>query len=406
MYALVDCNNFYASCEQVFNPKLRNKPVVILSNNDGCIIARSKEAKALGIPMGAPVFQWKEALDQYEVVRLSANFTLYGDMSERVMSTLHSFHYPLHIYSIDEAFLDVSECSNLEGLGKSLRARVLQWTGILTSIGFGSTKTLAKLANDLAKKDSHGDGVRVLENPKTILTQTPIENIWGIGSKLSKSLKAQGVYTAAQLIEKSDAWIKSQYAVTGLRTAMELRGISCLSFEELPAAKKGITSSRSFGTALSSLKDIKEALATFVSRCSEKLRAQSSLAGFLSVYLVTKDFHSSSAYMRLPLPTSDNIELIKYANSVLEEIFKSGIFYRKVGVTLSDLVPSSSQQFDLFSSQKRPNVGHLIDSINQKNRKKAIFLASEGINPRWKPHRDHLSPCYTTKWEDLLKVKA
>ncbi len=279
--ALVDCNNFFVSCERVFNPKLRNVPVVVLSNNDGCIIARSSEAKALGIPMGAPFFQWKEFLERHQVYVFSSNFTFYGDMSHRVMQTLSLLNPDMEIYSIDEAFLFLKTTGDPVEFCHQIRDAVLQWTGIPISIGIAPTKTLAKIANKDAKKNHSLKGVSLLVDPVAIeqrLKILPVEEIWGVGRRLSIRLAKQGIYSAYELKEQQDSYLRSLLSVTGLRTAWELRGIPCFSLEEQPSSKKSIMTSRSFGFHVETIETLEEAVSSFTSRGAEKLREENRFA--------------------------------------------------------------------------------------------------------------------------------
>jgi DNA polymerase V len=405
MYALVDCNNFYVSCEQVFNPRLRNKPVVVLSSNDGCVISRSKEAKQIGIPMGVPAFQCEKLFKQYGVILLSSNFSLYGDMSERVMQTLSTFDIPVSIYSIDEAFLKFPHLvSQLDG--QRIREKVLQWTGISTCVGIGPTKTLAKVANGLAKKTSSSNGVYMLSENLDPLDQLAIDEVWGIGRQTSVFLKGQGIFYARQLADQSDTWVKTHLSVTGLRTAMELRGVPCIPFEEERSAKKGITTSRSFGQSTANYQDISEAVATFIAIAAQKLRKQACVTSFLTISLVTKNFQRSSAYVHLDHPTAETALFIEQGLKALKTLYKQDVLYRKAGVTLYDLYPATAIQPDMFASKIKPSIMPTMDAINAKKGPHTLFFGAEGIKARWKPLADKKSQSFTTKWTDLLKVKV
>lgn len=401
-YALIDCNNFYVSCERVFNPKLQGRPVVILSNNDGCIIARSKEAKALSIPMGAPAFQHKQTFSQYGVVALSSNYTLYGDMSERVMSILEDAGYPIEVYSIDEAFLELpEEFSSLQAA--EIRARVLQWTGIPISVGIGSTKTLAKVANKQAKQ--RDDGIFLLDYPEAVLIDLPLQDVWGIGAQTVAALGRFGIFTAGALAKCDEAWIQQHFSVTLVRTVLELRGISCLSLEEIAPPKKAIVSSRSFGRVVVRLEELKEAVATFMAIATEKLRAQYSLAAHLSVFVVGKDRFARSASRVLSVPTSYTPDLIAEAHRLLSELYREGAGYRKAGVILSHLFPVEEAQLDLFDNARSSALMNLIDEINRKKKKRTLFFASEGTSAAWKPLAGRRSPPFTTQWNALLTIR-
>jgi DNA polymerase V len=403
--ALVDCNNFYASCERVFNPKLRGRPLVVLSNNDGCIVARSSEAKALGIPMGAPFFQWADFIRARDVVVCSSNYALYGDLSHRVMRTLERFNPDLEIYSIDEAFLWIGNVEDPAGHCRHIREKVLQWTGIPVSIGLAPTKTLAKVATRLAKKQT--DGVYLPEDFAPILEDLPVENIWGIGRRLAQFLARRGVHTAAQLRNKEDAWVRKNLTVVGLRLVWELRGISCLSFDEAPAAKQSIMTSRSFGRPILSKEELAEAIASYASRGAEKLREEGSVASWLQVFIIGKEY-GKQAQLVLSQPTSFTPTLISYAKQGLDSIYQAGQAYKKGGVLLGGLAPEDSFQRDLFvdraNEEKQRAAMDLLDYANQKFGYTALKFAAEGIGRPWRKSQLR-SPCYTTRWDDLLTVR-
>lgn len=399
MYGLIDCNNFYVSCERIFNPKLRDRPVVILSNNDGCIISRSNEAKALGIPMGAPAFQHRETFFRNNVVVISSNFALYGDMSERVMATLEEFGFPLDIYSVDEAFLDLPEEADLL-LGQKIRSKVLQWTGIPISVGIASTKTLAKAASEKAKKE----GVVQVKNPEEFLASFPVGEVWGIGPKTTAFLHECGIRFALDLVCRPDEWIKSHLSVAGLRTVLELRGVSCIPFAEVTPPRQGVVTSRSFGSDVTSFDDLREAVATFASTAAEKLREQGSVASYLTVFIIPKNRLAHSGCIQLPIATSHTPELISAAASILKSIFQPGTVYKKAGVMLGNLSSCSESQLDLFSSSK-PSLMTLIDKINRKSGKKSIYFAAEGASHSWKASSSKRSLRFTTAWNEILTIK-
>lgn len=396
--ALIDCNNFYVSCERVFNPRLKDRPVVVLSNNDGCVVARSKEAKALGIPMGAPAFQHREIFLRHGVAILSSNYALYADMSERVMSILEDEGFPIEVYSIDEAFLELP--STLPNMA-NLRARVLQWTGIPISIGVGVTKTLAKVANHFAK--SCEDGLYILENLEKDLASFPVKEVWGIGAPTALALNRFGIMTAQELAKREEAWIQAHFSVTLVRTALELRGISCLSLEEATAPKKSIVYSRSFGQLMTELQDLKEAVATFTAKAAEKLRAQDSLVSHVGVFLIGKDRSAHLASKSLAFPSAYTPDLIAEAHRLLLEIYKPGEGYRKAGVSFNHLVPEEELQLDFFESRRSSHLMHFIDTLNRK--KRSLFFAAEGTSQTWKPAAIARSPSFTTDWDSLLKVR-
>lgn len=412
--ALIDCNNFYVSCERVFDPHLRGKPVVVLSSNDGIVVARSKEAKQLGIPMGAAVFEYKDIIQNYGVIKLSSNYTLYGDMSHRVMSTLERFSPEIQIYSIDEAFLDI-EASDPVDFCREIQRTVLKHTGIEISVGIGPTKTLAKVANDIAKKNSKNMcSLQSLATQEEALEKLPVEDVWGIGRRLSNFLHRQNIHTAGDFKNADDNWIRKNLSVVGLRMAWELRGIACMTIDETPTPKKSITCSRSFSTNVSSLEELSEALATFTSRAAEKLREQESLASYLDVFLMTNRFQESSYYANqmqvvLPQPTNYTPQLIQFAKEGLKRIYREGFNYKKTGVTLGGLVPKSGYQMDLFAensmqNEKEQTLIELMDQLNSHYGRTVIKTAAEGIEQPWKSKRDICTPHYTTSWDELLTI--
>ncbi|QVL57007.1 MAG: Y-family DNA polymerase [Simkaniaceae bacterium] len=402
MYALVDCNNFYASCEQVFNPSYRGKPLVVLSSNDGCIVARSKEAKKLGIPMGTPAFEHKSLFLQHNVIALSSNFALYGDMSYRVIETIKTFDLPIEIYSVDEVFLVFPEKGGVK-LAKEVRDRVLQWTGITVSIGIAPTKTLAKVANQKAKKRN---GI-VKYNPD-LLKDLPVEEIWGIGRRLKKRLHGYRIRYADELIRANDIWIKKHLSVTGLRTVMELRETPCIEHLEVGPDRKSIISSRSFGRAVTTLNELKEAIGTFTATAALKLRKESLKTHFLLIFIHEKRFKSETATIHLPLATSYTPDLIEAAHLLLEGMYQNGVTYKKGGVMLSELVSEKESQLDLFSkdkqASKKSQVIQALDQVNTHFGSKTLSFAAEGIDKKWKSNAEKRSPNYTTCWEEIPSV--
>jgi DNA polymerase V len=407
-FALADCNNFYVSCERVFNPKLIGIPVVVLSNNDGCVIARSKEAKAAGIPMGAPYFEQEALLTKCGGVACSSNYALYGDLSQRVMTTLSEFTPDLQVYSIDEAFLKMELDTAIEQ-SKKARQQVLKYVGIPISVGIGSTKTLAKVANHLSK--SCGD-VFLLDDPEPYLKELPVHEVWGVGRQLSLKLVQHGIKNAWQLRNADDDWVRKQMTVVGLRTVWELRGISCLPWEEIPPTKKSITNSKSFGKQVTCFNELEEAISAYTVRTAEKLRAQGLVAGGLTVIIEShRDYvlgnYYNSASLTLPESTNYSPELIEHAKLLLKKLFIKGWRYKKVGVMLTDLSPLSCYQQDLFGSKqtaKRQKLMALIDETNQRRGKKILRFAAEGITQSWKMKQLQRSPRYTTRWEELLNI--
>ncbi len=421
MFALIDCNNFYASCERVFDPKLRGRPIVVLSNNDGCVIARSAEAKALGIDMGGPYFKIKDILTRNNVAIFSSNYPLYGDMSQRVMETLAQYSPDMEIYSIDEAFLSLKGFSNLPALARNIRTTVRQWTGIPVSVGIAPTKTLAKLANHTAKKNATYDGTCILDTPENwlpVLAKFEVRNIWGIGSQYSKMLQSHGVDTALKFAQLPDTWLRKNMSVVGLRTAQELRGIPCLELEPEADPKKGITVSRSFGKRITDYEELKEALASYVSRAGEKLRRENLQAKHMLIFMHTsphatdkvKDpFYAPQMSFALPHHTNYTPELLHYAVWSLRKMYKPGYRYMKCGVILTDLVEAGKHTGDLFDTRDTEQQAKLMkamDSLNSKWGQRTAFYAASGINREWVGVSSLKSRNFTTDWDSLMQVRA
>ncbi|MFN4082907.1 MAG: Y-family DNA polymerase [Bacteroidia bacterium] len=416
MFALIDCNNFYASCERVFRPDLVGKPVVVLSNNDGCVIARSNEAKALGIPMGAPVFKYEKQIAQHNIHVFSANFALYGDMSHRVMTIVGDFTPEMEIYSIDEAFLNLHGLNqNLQQMGINMRQRVLKWTGIPISVGIAPTKSLAKVANKIAKKFAQKTGNVYLidDEEKRIkaLKWLPIEDVWGIGRQHTKRLNALGVKTAYDFTLLGDDWVKKHMAVVGLRLKHDLQGIPTLSLEEVEN-KKNIATTRSFETLYTEFEQLKERVTTFAVMSGEKLRKQKSNCNAMLVFIHTNRFREDlpqcnrQIVVKLPYPTNSGIELSKFAIQGLERIFVKGYHYKKAGVVVMDFTPENMQQISLFenSNPKHKPLMHAIDKINTLYGQQKIRLASQDPKRVWKMKQERLSPRYTTKLSDIITI--
>lgn len=425
LFALVDCNNFYASCERAFNPALENKPVIVLSNNDGCVVARSKEAKKIGIGMGVPVFKCRDLINRYRVHVFSSNYALYGDMSRRVMDILSEMAPVVEVYSIDEAFLDLAGFGAdgdqgrhfINEFTREIRKKILTWTGIPVSIGIGPTKTLAKIANHVAKKNARLGGVfNITDHPATdmILDRIKVEDIWGIGRQYAYFLNRHCIYTALQLKNSPPQWIRKNMTVNGLRTVTELNGIQCLSMDCMPASKKGITSSRSFGSPVQTYPALREALSSYVTRAAEKLRLQSSAASVIYVFLATNRFkkedpqYSNSLTAILPAPSSFTPELIRTAGHCLEKIYRSGYSYKKVGVILTEIVPDCSIQQDLFGKSadddRKRRLMKVLDALNARLGSDTLRYAATGIRREWKMRRMLCSPRYTTCWHELPEV--
>jgi len=415
--ALVDCNSFYVSCERLFNPKIRRKPVVVLSNNDGCIISRSNEAKALGIKMGEPYFKAKEIIVKNKVEVFSSNYSLYGDLSRRVMRTLKRFNSEIEVYSIDEAFIDLSNFpdNEVERVGKEIRETVLQWTGIPTSIGIAKTKTLSKVANHIAKKKQSGVTCLIgIENLDPILEKVEINDVWGVGRQLTKFYQKNGIYNAKQLKNKSNTWIKKSSNVLGSRTAMELRGVPCINLETTSTKRKSCVVSRSFGKRIETFQELKEAVANYCLNASEKIRSESLVAKAITVFVRTSPFQRNFGYysnaktIDFPIATNNSIETVKTAVSILEKIFKNGYQYQKAGVMLTGLRDDDGRK-NLFSSEKDEKINNLmrsIDNTNYRYGRSTLSLASAGVQKRWNMRREYSSKIDTADFFSLPRIKA
>lgn len=427
MTAIVDCNSFYCSCERLFQPHLDNKPVVVLSNNDGCIISRSDEAKQLGVDMAGPYFQAKPLIEKHGVAVFSSNYHLYGDLSWRVMETMRIMlgKKNVEVYSVDEAFLNMEgfASADLPAVALKIRETVEQWTGIKVSIGVAPTKVLAKMANRLSKKNKQQSNcVMVLDTPEKILQalqKTPVDEIWGVGRQYAQKLKdSWGIFDAYQLSRMNETFGKSQLGgVVGTRLIKELKGDASMVFEEPLTIKKMIATTRMFGRPVSNIKDIKEAVATYTSRAAEKLRRQHSAASHISVFVVTKDQQLSATYHRgttlssyatLPSATSLSHELIKPAMQLVEQLFEKGLSYKKAGVTLSGLVPDNAVQGNLFTGggkESSRKLMDMVDNINFSQRDDVLKFASSGTKRNWKMRQELRSPRFSTRWEELCQVK-
>ena len=416
MIALADCNNFYASCERVFNPGLKDKPIVVLSNNDGCIIARSNEAKSLGIKMGEPVFKVRHVIKKNNVYVFSTNFALYGDMSSRVMSLLNDMSPEIEIYSIDEAFINFDGIKDQLEIASHIRRTIKKSTGIPISIGIAKTKTLAKVANYIAKRHMKRDICLLIgqNNILKTLKCLPVSKIWGIGSKYSRILNSYNIKTAYDFIQLNEEWVLKKMTIMGLRIQNELKEKPCFSIETNPSYKKNICTSRSFDGTVEGLQLIQEAITTHAVRCAEKLRAEKSCARYVSVVLKTNPFDTLGEYysgyrsMALSIPTNDTLEIIRSANIILKSIYKKGLTYKKAGVIVGDIIPEDQVQLNLFDTQKdhisRKNLYGALDRVNQKMGRDKIQILGQGIKKRWGVKKQRVSPCYTTQWDQLLKV--
>lgn len=420
MFALVDCNNFYASCERVFNPALNGKPVVILSNNDGCIVARSNEAKALEIPMGCPLFQAKHIINKHRVQVFSSNYALYGDMSQRVMNTLSTFTPNIEYYSVDEAFLGFEgfEHQNLKKISKRIHKTVWRHVGIPVSVGMAPTKTLAKIANYYAKKDKRRKHVCILDTDQKVelaLKHFPIGEVWGVGRQIERLLEKHGVQTAFDFTQLPQSWVRKHLTVVGERMQQELRGIPCIELEERPPAKKAICTSRSFGKMQTDFDPIHEAITTHAVRCAEKLRAQGTCANLITVFLHTnpnrRDLLQYRGGKTLALLTASDsgIEIAKAATQLLRMIYQRGYYYKKAGVIVGGIVPNGQVQTSLFGQEeqeKQQRVFQAVDQLNNKLGRDKVRIAAQGYQQSWNHKRNKLSPSYTTCWKDIIKVKA
>ncbi|OSY88653.1 SOS mutagenesis and repair protein UmuC [Tenacibaculum holothuriorum] len=418
MFALVDCNNFYASCERVFNPNLQGKPVAVLSNNDGCVISRSDEAKDLNLPMGAPIFKWEKFCSDNNISVLSSNYPLYGDMSERVMKILAQFTPDVEVYSIDEAFLQFKGFENydFQSYGKQIRNRVLQWTGIPTCVGIAPTKALSKVANKIARKfPKETGGVYVIDSEEKIkkaLQWMPIEKVWGVGRGLQKRLLAKGCVKAYDFIQLNDDWVKKNMAITGWRLKKELEGIPKLALETRET-KKAIATTRSFEYTFSDIVNIKERISTFASSCAEKLRRQNTSCHMMIVMLRSdrhkKDSvqHRVSKTVLFSYPTNSTLTLSKQAVLAVENIFKEGVKYKRAGVIVTGLVPSDNYQLNMFAAEnpKHQSLMKTIDKLNTKLKADKIKLANQDLQRTWKMRQERLSPKYTTSINEIIVVK-
>jgi DNA polymerase V len=415
--ALIDCNSFYVSCERLFNPKIINKPVVVLSNNDGCVISRSVEAKKIGIKMGEPYFKVKDLVKKNNVHIFSSNYALYGDISRRVMKVIKEFSDKMEIYSIDEAFISLSfvEDQRLNEYGKEIRERILKWTGIPTSIGIANTKTLSKVANYIAKKNK--TGVIVLDKEKDIneeLKKFDISNIWGVGKQLSKLYIKNDIDTAYKLKNISNTWVKKNTNVLGAKTVMELRGIPCVDLQTTEPKRKSCCVSRSFGKKVENIEKLKESITTHCLSAAEKIRGDDQVAKSVTVSIRTspfdrhREYYSNSITIDLPIATNNSIELIKAATEGLMAIYKYGYFYQKSGITLSNLNDSEKEEFNLLTpllETKSKSLMKAIDFTNTKYGRNSISIAQAGVTNSWKMRREHFSNIDTASFNSLPMLK-
>ena len=413
LWGLVDCNSFYASCEQVFRPDLRGKPVVVLSNNDGCIIARSAEAKKLGIPMGEAFFKVQGVIKAHNVTVFSSNFALYGDLSARVMATMETICPEIEQYSIDEAFIPMlgALAVNAEEIAATLKQTVYHWTGIPVSVGIAPTRTLAKVANHIAKK---GTGVCVLRQDapfQEVLSKVPVGDIWGIGKRQALNLACAGIRNAWQFAQADNNWLRKNLTVTGWKTALELRGIPAIGEDELPTPRKSVLSFRSFGEKIHDKSLLAEAVASFTARAAERMRRDGMLARGIAIHIRTSYFDDQHQYVQtgqhsLQMGTNDTCFLQREAAHILDDIYKSGFAYAKAGVMLYDLIPVGQQQCSLLpapeADPKRMDLMAALDKINGKHGRGSLKFGAEGLTGQvWKMKQNNLSPRFTTEWEEL-----
>ncbi len=419
MYGLADCNNFYASCERVFNPSLAGRPVIVLSNNDGCVIARSNEAKSLGIKMGEPYFRLRDLVRRSGVAVFSANFTLYGDMSRRVMSLLRKFVPATEVYSIDEAFLDFSGINpaQLDALGHEISRTVQRHTGIPISIGIAPTKTLAKIASKLSKQYQKLNGCCYLHRPEDVekvLRRFPVADVWGVGRRWAQLLDRHGIRTAWDFMQLPPEWVRKWMSVVGLRMWKELRGEPCIGFEQYPADKRQIATTRTFDRDTDDFGELHRRIAQYVAASAAKLRRQRSVCGEVRLFLLTNRFredlpqHYENRLRKLSVPTDSTLLLTSCAAALLREAFRPGVAYKRAGVILSDISSKSGIQTDLFDANDRDRHDRLmkaVDALNERFGRHRLVTAAEGFEP-FKMNRNHLSQQYTTDWAQIIKVKA
>ncbi|HLM58016.1 MAG TPA: Y-family DNA polymerase [Pyrinomonadaceae bacterium] len=416
--ALVDCDNFYVSCERVFDPGLRGRPVVVLSNNDGCIISRSDEAKALGIRMGAPLHEERRVVEAHDVCVFSSNYALYGDMSWRVMQTLSDFAPEVEVYSIDEAFLELDFAGQREArsLGDCIRERLKRWTGIPVTVGVGPTKTLAKLAARVARKSAKAGGVVVLSDGRLrdeALSRVAVGEVWGVGPSRARVLKEAGVETALDLSRADERWARRRLGVVGARIVLELRGTACLPLESCPRPRHSVTASRSFGRPVASREELCEAAVYFVTRAAERLRRARLATSVLVLFAATDRFGADpqhfAATIHLPVPTDIRSELIAHARRGVGQLHREGFLYKKAGVTLLELVPAAPLQAGLFDEVDREREGRVVEAVERINAMLgpgAIRYAADLRKRHWLGRSEKRSPHYTTSWKDLLKIAA
>ena len=412
--ALVDCNNFYVSCERLFRPDLRTGPVVVLSNNDGCVVSRSNEAKNLGVRMGQPWFECKQLVEEHGLLGLSSNYALYADLSNRVMSILSTYSSRTEVYSIDECFVDLTGTPKLRDVSYQMREHVMKWTGIPVCVGIGPTKTLAKLANHVAKKHPRSQGVfnynaLTQEQQAKLLGQITVDEVWGVGRKLTKRLAAHNIHSVADLRNAHTPTLRAEFGVVIEKTQRELQGIACVELQEVEPHKQQIISSRSFGNMTQDVDVLKDAMSTFVANACAKLRGQDSHASVIQVFLQTNRFRQDlpqympSLAIPLPSPTNDSLVVNKWACYLVDLMFKPEYQYKKAGVVLSEISPTSHYQGDLLepSVSAKPKLMSAIDQLNSRFGRGAVKISTQGAHREWQMRQERKSPNYTTDWSDL-----
>ena len=412
--ALVDCNNFYVSCERLFRPDLRTTPVVVLSNNDGCVVSRSNEAKAIGVRMGQPWFECKALAEEHGILALSSNYALYADLSNRVMNVLSTYSPRTEVYSIDECFVDLTGSPKLRDVSYQMREQVMQWTGIPVCVGIGPTKTLAKLANFIAKRHPRSKGVfnynDLTEAQQTkLLSQITVDEVWGVGRKLTKRLGEHGIQTVQDLRAAHTPTLRAEFGVVIEKTQRELQGIACIDLQEVVPDKQQIISSRSFGSMVQDVDVLKDAMSTFVANACAKLRAQGSHASVIQVFLHTNRFRKDlpqympSLAIPLPMPTNDSLAVNKWACHLIDLMFKPEYQYKKAGVVLSEISPTSHIQGDLLALETETNSRLMtaIDQLNSRFGRGAVKISTQGAHKGWQMKQERKSPCYTTDWSAL-----
>lgn len=417
MIALIDCNNFFVSCERIFRPDLRDKPVVVLSNNDGCVVSRSNEAKALGIPMGAPAHEYAKLFREHNVHVFSSNYVLYGDISQRVMNILSRFSPEIAVYSIDEAFLDFTGFDTpLEEIGRQIRQTVQKWVGVPVSVGFAPTKTLSKVAGHIAKKFPQLNGVFAIQNDaqrEKALRWLPVGEVWGIGRRNQRKTDSVGVKSAWDFCTLSDDYVRKHFTVVGLKTKLELNGIKCFAFDDAPPVKKSIANTRSFGHPLTSKEDIREAVANHAASCAAKLRMQKSCTSQIMVFIHTNNFradlpqYANHCVIDLPTPSNSSSMLVQHASLALDKIFRDGYQYKKAGVVVTHIIPHNQVQLNLFDKYdvaKGARLFSTFDHINRHFGKGSVKIAAQGNGKAWRMKQEKVSRKYTTDWNDLLEI--